>query len=239
MVPSPASSHLPATASRDDPDDRQPPARRRFGLIERHALAERLAVREVAAGQAFADDGDAGRLPIVGGAEVAAAHERQPHRREVAGQDDAIDAAGPIVLRRPRPAVDVEAERPDVADQRRMVDGAGRLDAGQGAQPLDRGGEERGAPARVGLGGALYRHRHRQHAARVEARIDRRRRGEAAQHEAGADQQDERQRQLRDDEHVAQQRLAADARSCRGRRGDRRCASAPPATPAPGRRRGR
>ena len=70
-------------------------------------------------------------------------------------------------------------------------------------EPRDQTREELDPLRVVGVAASRHRHPRGQDVARVEARIDAAERAEAAEHQAGADQQHDRQRDLADDERLA------------------------------------
>ena len=145
-----------------------------------------------------------GLLLVVGADEGAARHQLDPHRLEVAGQHGLVvglvGAELLVALADPAVGADGILLAPGERQGRDAADG---FDAGQGgegiAQLVDEGGPRLARQVldegeRRGEGHGV---------AGVEAGLDALDRGEAAHHEAGADQQDQRQGELAHDEHGA------------------------------------
>ncbi len=127
-----------------------------------------------------------------------------PHRREIAGKHDAVRGAGALSRRGEGPPLDRERPSPDVPREREMVDGARRRDAGERADPFEDLPVEGGPVPRRRLAAAGHRNRQRQDAARIEPGVDRLQGDERPDHEPGAGEQHEGERELRSDQDVAQ-----------------------------------
>ena len=95
-----------------------------------------------------------------------------------------------------------------VDERRELRRGGHRADAWQCGDALRQPIEER-AGGFAGVTLARQRQPHRQHALRIEAAIDALNVEKAPHQQAGAEQQDDRQRELRDDEDMAKAPTAA------------------------------
>ena len=145
-----------------------------------------------------------GRSRVVGEGHVAPAHERQSHGGEVARQYGAVRRHRRLARKRGRPPLDGVGKAPDVARDRNVVDradGRGSRDRGEAIEDLAvEGRPQSGRRVAGARDGDLERH----DARRVPAGVDRLQGEEAPRHQAGADQQDDRDRDLGGDEDVAQ-----------------------------------
>ena len=194
-------------------DDFQP---RPLRAAEADALAYRVPVGEVASGESLVDDDDAGRAFTILRVEVAPAQDGDVQGLEVvqgdrAGEGDvvghvlaaaarALAAAGAVGRVLPR---DHHAALPARAAERRRAHQRRRLHARQRRHTLQRTPVEL-LPLRLRVAQQVDVERHRQHVLRVEAGVNALRPLEAAQEQARADEQHQRQRDLRDDQKVAQ-----------------------------------
>jgi hypothetical protein len=189
----------------DDADDLR--HRRIVHHDDLHAAADRVALREELAREGGADDDDVGLLAQLAILEEATLEQRDAHRPEVPV------VADPDLRRRLLPgaggrlALDREIRRRAHARERQEVDGARRRDARDRARPLDRVAEE-GEDLRVdllvGALQAVHRDAGGEQSLRVEPGVDARDAGQAAQQQAGADEQDGGERDLGDDQALAQ-----------------------------------
>ena len=167
-----------------------------------HALADRILVREVLLDERLVDNRDvlAGRRVLR--RERAAAKHRNRERFEVARRDHAIVRRGRVARLQRRPPADVERQHV-VATERQRLHGGGRLHAGLGLELGDQIVEERVMGLRRPVRRPRQRDLKREHALRLESRIDVDELVEAAQQQRRARQQHDRQRDLRDEQHAA------------------------------------
>ena len=116
----------------DNPDDLNR-SWRAVAVIYQQTGADRLQSIEPLTRQRFVDDGDRARAARVLVRERPASLDRNPHRFEIAGQHDPIGRGGFVAGLRLRAPLDNERAAPEVAVDRQMIDGAGRLHARQRA----------------------------------------------------------------------------------------------------------
>ena len=145
------------------------------------------------------------RAAAIGGAEIAAGHERNPQRREVAGLDDV-----PVGTR--RSAVRPAASTPGTVSRRRRwpskppgTDAASvaACTTGQLAHAIDQLARE-ARSGRVGVAGQRQVERRELDAARIETGIGRTGPLQRPREQAGHDDEQDAERDLRDDERVPQ-----------------------------------
>ena len=165
--------------------------------------ADRVAVLPEAPGHRLADDDDGLRVRPVGVAEVAAADDLDARRLEEPGVDlGPVRDEGAAVARRLE-ARHVEVARPGAQRiQVQAADRPDRRDAGQLAEAVE---QAPGVDARLVRREAGGRRQEGQEGGRLaaEAGVDRLHLLEAAQEEAGPDEQHQRDRELGDDQGVA------------------------------------
>ena len=139
--------------------------------------------------------------------EVAPAQQRQAHRTEVAWRDLADRDRRLILGEQFRAPVDHDRLL-RAAGERERVDDGGGLHARQHSEALQRAVEECAGLRRRLVSSFGERYLEGQQVAGIEAGLDMAKRQQAAQHDAGAHQQHDRERNLADDEQTA--RLEAD-----------------------------
>ena len=144
--------------------------------------------------------GAAGRVAL---REQPAALQRHAQRFQIpgthvqhAGRDDRLPRSHHISLGNDHAAAAVPAERQEAAD-------AGRLDARQRADTLERAAHIRSQRRIIRIPGRQRAHAPGHHVLRLEARIDAEELPEAREQQSRADEQDEGQRHLRDNEPAA------------------------------------
>ena len=178
--------------------------------------ANRIAAAEVALDEGLVDDRRAvgpallalGRRARVERSERAAAHDRRAKRLEVAGAHAVHHGAGALAGLG-REAFDGEGHAPAAALQDAEQGETGGVDARQRLQPLVQGAGELLA-ARVRVAAALEIDRERRDLAGDEARVHAQQVVQAADEQAGGGQHQEGERDLDDDQRLAQARLLAD-----------------------------
>ena len=154
-----------------------------------------------------ADDGDAlGASAVVAGLDEAARQQPRPQRLEKSSRHE-VQAADDLI---PGVALPWYAERLAVAAaaEGNAPAAAGGVDAGQPAQPVEQRRRERQATG-VGVVACRWQGQvEREHALRLEAGIDRRHLGEAAQEKPGRGDQDDSERDFGNDERGQRPRTA-------------------------------
>ncbi len=154
-------------------------------------------LREPAARERLIDDDHRHGVVTVGRLEQAALHQALRHRLEISGRDDSVRGARLLARTRHGSSLDQIPERPEVARNRQMVDGAGRRDARQRRDALNRRIEELASASRVGRCGALERHAQRHDAGRLEAEMYLPQREQCASEQPRGDQQQQREGNFR------------------------------------------
>src|SRR6185295_2139755 len=128
---------------------------------------------------------------------------RNLHRRVVIGADGTIVRAGLIVARRGYVARDLDRPRAVSTAERNACRRRDADDARDRANALDRGREEQRLRGTVRVLPGRQRDLHCRKIVAVESRIDGAETGETLLHQPRADQEDERDRDLADDERTA------------------------------------
>ncbi len=141
--------------------------------------------------------GGVGAVPLL---EHAPLEDADPHRREVAGSDPGDVRGGPLAGRGLRPALHAERALPAAEERQR---GRRLQDAGPGPELLHDALDDRGALRVLPVGRLGQGHLGHHDAVGPEARVGLQHAQEAAEEEAGADQEDEGHRHLGDDQRVA------------------------------------
>ena len=191
----------------DDADDRD-----RVARVDGDRMADRILAAPELARHRLADDGHRRRRRRVRVREVAPAQKRDAQGVEVAG------AGRPIVgvrRRRGRPAVDVEPSRAVAGRQRQPAGGADRLDAGNRADGGHGAIEERDLLRRRGVSRGRQAERQRHEMIGVEAGRHALQLDQAPDRQSRADEEHEREGDLRRDERRARALLAGAARTAR------------------------
>ena len=195
--------------------------------IDADPAADRIGVRELHRRGGRVEDDDRRPGFHVGVPEVAALHERDAERLEELRSDHVRVDEPRVVGGRPpalalralvrrAPPFDVEAEHAGAAaEHRHPGDGRG-LDAGEPAHALDRLPIEL-TPLRAGVAQEIDAERRRDQLVDVDAGIDRACRLQAAHEQARGNQQQQRQRDLADDQEL----LEIEARPALAERGVR------------------
>ena len=164
-----------------------------------HSAAERVACGPPPLGERAADH----HSPTPGGVVIplkgTARHDRNAHRFEVTGRRPTDMRHDRQIVRAARMILHLHVEERATA-QRQSVHQAHRLHARQSRHAVDELAVEFAGCTRVGNFTGRDREPHRQHTIRVEACVHRAKRQHAADHQPGADEQDERERHLRHDE---------------------------------------
>ena len=184
----------------DDPDNF---ARRVGEEGQRQVLADRIFIGKEAVSERIADQNYAGAACRIGFFEVAAANDGHVHGAEIAGADEAHVNFGLIGHRQHRAALDRKRLVRAAAIERKGIDRAGFFYAGQSFYALQNIVEEIYFSAGSGESAMRDGDAHCEDVAGVEAGADIAKLPERANHQAGADQQDERQRDFADDEEIA------------------------------------
>ena len=180
------------------------------GVLQRAAAesqppADGVLVRPRPAREAFADDDDEGAGGVVVLGEIAAGDQADTHRVEVAGQRRFLvrDRVVGRILE-PLPFEDVADVIADMAPQRPQVDAGCRLDARDCPQPRHDLPLHRADLIDRLVGGRRQRNLSGDDAVGLEAEVLAAQRVEAGHQQRGADQQHERQGDLRRHKDVAQ-----------------------------------
>jgi hypothetical protein len=176
---------------------------------ERDALAEGVAVRKIAALERGIDDDALCRRVPVGRRERAAAHER-----DVQGREKALVDAAPCRMRQRTfdgAAVDAEHDAGILAGERKLRRRAGLFDAGQCAHGVEHVPQSASLRCRVGILRRGQCQMRGQHVGAAESRVLLRGVVEAAQQQAGAGKQGDRERNLHDNQRRAHTARAAAA----------------------------
>jgi hypothetical protein len=169
---------------------------------------------EVGLREGLVDDHDRRAAGDVGLLEPAAGHEVHPHRRQVARVADLVlDDRRVGVALLPALALDLDVAVGVVAVERQVVDDADRLDARHRRALLEEAGIEAGDRGVVLVARGRQRELRGDHAARIEADLETGQAHEAAQEQAGADEQGERQRHLGAHQDAAEDVAVADERA--------------------------
>ena len=155
------------------------------------------------AGEGLVDDGDLGPAGAIGIVEIAAA-DGNAHHGKVAGFGDIEERDRHIAARGSGAAGDGIEPIAAVAAAGRSVHGTGRGHPGDGTQALEQAGVEGGNGFRSPVGTRRKLQFERQEVLRLEAGAGVLRGKQAAQEEAGAKREDERERHFPDDEKVAE-----------------------------------
>ena len=206
----------------NDPYDFTPRTPR---ALKAHPLSERLLAAEVAACYRFADDCSQRRAFIVFRGEVAAVRHRNPHRLKVLQPDDVrvhnvrVLGIGAAALAAAYVvgtflALNEKAEVAAGTAQRDDARKAGRFDAGKRFDPLDDLPVEF-APLRFCVLQQIDVDPGVENFVGIETGIDALRIAQAAQEQAGADQQHQRQRHLRHHENIAKTEALTSLCCCR------------------------
>ena len=218
------------------------PTTSRLAVRIAHDLADRILAGEIAPRHRFVDHDRAGRALAIARVDEAPLEQRHLHRLEIAGRRGA-DVGARLL------AVGAAARLPSIVNgsAKSMPTGyigsaltpAADCTPGSDADAVDRVHVE----ARAIEPGLVLRLRqidlHREQVARLEARRHAHQLREAARHQAGADEQHQRQRDLDDDERAEQAPIPTCASCRRTRSSCRASRRATPESPARGRRRAR
>ena len=174
-------------------------------------MTDRVGTGPEAFGHRRADDRHGRRISAIGVVEIAAAQQRDAQCREVSGTDGGridIAAASAIVQLL---IVDKDVLCLHGGPQRHAIGLRHGHDARNGCQPLPQLPGER-----LARGGGHRRHLQHRHqddgVLPFESRVDVLRALQAAHEQAGAGQQDERDRELRDDQRIARTEAAIPAK---------------------------
>ena len=173
-------------------------------MAEHQTPSNGIVVREETVGDLLADQRDLWRIRGVGVREIAAANERDTECREVAGAHAMQVGMRPLADPRQRHAFEGDVGARVVARERHAGAERGGLDAGQGPRLGQQSRPERADGLAVLVPRRRQRHLHRQQTLGPEARIHGHQAQEAAGHQAGANQEEERQRDLERGEGAAE-----------------------------------
>ena len=186
----------------DDSDDGHPGA---VLPVRAHpyALSDRVLSRPVDPREGLVDERDRKRAGDVGALECASrAHPLSERFERAVGEDLPVSlgaAPGRLDV-----ALDVQAPVADLGAERKGAHDAGLADSGKAAHAFEQRAVERDDLLRLLVARLGRPQLQRQDVLRIEAQVHARERGETAEHQAGAEQQDDGERHLRGGERAAE-----------------------------------